>query len=62
MGKGCATRRRSFSLKMKNALLGIDIHAKIAEEIEPEQPGDLGVRDSVVNSGRQVANLHAANQ
>jgi hypothetical protein len=35
MELGCATRHPSFSLEMKNALFGIDIHAEIAEKIEP---------------------------
>ena len=40
--------------QMKHALLGVDVHAEVAEKIQPQQAGDLGVGHNVVDCGGEV--------
>ena len=46
-----------FLLQMQKSLLGIDIQFKVAQKIQPEQAGDFGVRDGVVDGDHEIADL-----
>jgi len=47
---------------MKHALLRVDVHSKVAQKIEPQQPRDFGIGHCVVNCSRQVTDFHAAHR
>ena len=45
---------------MQHALLRVDVHAEVAQKIEAEKPGHLGIGHRVVNHRGEVFHFHAA--
>jgi hypothetical protein len=41
----------SLLFQMQHALLRVDVHPEVAQEVEAEKAGDLGIGQRVVNHG-----------